>query len=154
MNDLISQLFDIATNEEFSPDQRRMLMRIALNEFSDGNDPIGSIDGPSLNELEPYGVSKQQYIHALNKGMEAVLKIGGTPHTAKIAVDTARNYAIVIHVLGSNGTDDCIATIAVEPEPSPSSFVLDAALGRHLTKDRLADGTLRLGLAAHLPPSE
>lgn len=105
MNDLISQLFDIATNEEFSPDQRRMLMRIALNEFSDGNDPIGSIDGP-------------------------------------------------IHVLGSNGTDDCIATIAVEPEPSPSSFVLDAALGRHLTKDRLADGTLRLGLAAHLPPSE
>lgn len=74
MNDLINQLFDIATNEEFSPDQRRMLMRIAIDE-----------------------------------------------HDAK---------------------------------PQPQTFVLDAALGKHLTKDRLADGTLRLGLAAHLPSNE
>lgn len=32
MNDIINQLFDIATNEEFSPDQRKGLMKIVMDE--------------------------------------------------------------------------------------------------------------------------
>lgn len=31
MTDLISQLFDIATNDEFSPEQRKLMMEIALS---------------------------------------------------------------------------------------------------------------------------
>lgn len=78
MTDLISQLFDIATNEEFSPEQRKELMGIAL-------------------------------------------------------------------VADKMGEDERAA------KRTPSSLNLDAALGKHLTKERLADGALRLGLAPHLP---
>ncbi len=84
MTDLISQLFDIATNEEFSPDQRKALMEIALDDW---------------------------YL----KG------------------------AVVVSV-------EAKASDAVPP-----SLNIDAALGKHLTRERLADGTLRFGLASQLP---
>lgn len=35
MNDLINQLFDIATNEEFSESQRKSLMAIAMQDHAD-----------------------------------------------------------------------------------------------------------------------
>lgn len=154
MTDLISQLFDIATNEEFSPEQRKELMGIALDEFADGNDVIGNFDGPSLNDLTPYNVSEKQYVRALAKGLEAFVKIGVLPHSVKIDCDATRNFAKVVYVLGTDGTNDWVATAVIEPEPSPSSLNIDAALGKHLTKERLADGTLRLGLAHHLSADE
>jgi len=73
MTDLISQLFDIATNEEFSPEQRKELMGIVL----------------------------------------------------------------VAHKFGEDTR-----------KSAPSSLNIDAALGKHLTRERLADGTLRFGLAS------
>mgnify|MGYP000205032139 FL=1 len=75
MTDLISQLFDIATNEEFSPEQRKELMGIAL----------------------------------------------------------------VAHKFGE------------ARKSAPSSLNIDAALGRHLTKETLPNGGIRFGLASHLP---
>lgn len=40
---------------------------------------------------------------------------------------------------------------AAKAAPAPADLNIDAALGKHLTRERLADGTLRFGLASHLP---
>lgn len=84
MTDLISQLFDIATNEEFSADQRKALMAIALDDW---------------------------------------------------------------HLKG-------VVVVSVEAKASdavPPSLNIDAALGRHITKETLPNGGIRFGLASQLP---
>lgn len=66
MNDLISQLFDIATNEEFSPDQRRFLMQIALDEAK--QEPAPSL---TLNIDETLGraLTKERTPHGIRFGL-------------------------------------------------------------------------------------
>lgn len=76
MTKLITQLFDIATNDEFSPEQRKELMGVAL----------------------------------------------------------------VAHKFGEDTR-----------KSAPSSLNIDAALGKHLTKETLPNGGIRFGLASQLP---
>lgn len=87
MTDLISKLFDIATNEEFSPEQRKQLMKVAFD------------DAGMMLWAQPDGTLRSEMVEV----------------------------------------------------PKPASLNIDAALGKHLTRERLADGTLRFGLASQLP---
>lgn len=40
---------------------------------------------------------------------------------------------------------------AAKKQPTPADINIDAALGRHLTKETLPNGGIRFGLASHLP---
>lgn len=81
MNDLISQLFDIATNEEFSPKQRKELMQVSFDDWYLSGAVVASVQV---------------------KASDAV----------------------------------------------PPSLNIDAALGRHLSKETLPNGGIRFGLAS------
>lgn len=123
--DAVQQLYAVATNEEFTAKQRMELMVIALDEYHEGL--LDAIDCPvASSPIKPDGelagallaVSEEADKQGFKSALDGMVSDFKSTENGKIA------------------------------EKQFVDFMVDKALGRHLTRETLPNGGIRFGLSS------